>query len=547
MKCRGESAFYWPENRTNCLPVSFVEKQIELFHSPVRLVSDPGKEAPWDLIILDHFKTSRQEYKKISQWGPVMTLDEGGSSRDIADFLIDTLPHPLEKGRANLFDISLLELPFGEKCLDGNRLLVVFGGQGNQQLTEQTIKRLTGITEITNFSVDIIGDRENGNSRKYPDNFRFLSFVPELKWQLKNYSHVITYFGLTAYEAASSGCRVLLLNPGAYHEKLAALSGFASGVKDKNILKNFLNSETWYTPQPIKPERLLWERLNDRDFNSPRCPLCGSRKRKIIARAEEKSYFLCRDCGMEFLYRPLGEIKQYDRDYFFEDYEKQYGKSYLDDFGNIYRQCLDRMKIIDQYGGEGKKTLLDIGCAFGPFLKAASDLNWSPCGIDISEEAVAHVKNRFSYPAVCGDFLNLSFSDFPGEAPYDAVSLWYVIEHFPDLNYLLDKINRIMKPGAILAFSTPNAGGGSRRFAKDRFFIASPDDHFSLWRPSATRGWLDRYGFDLKEIRITGHHPERIHSVFKREKYRSAGMKLSRLFGWGDTFEVYAVKRREIE
>ena len=50
------------------------------------------------------------------------------------------------------------------------------------------------------------------------------------------YDLVITSFGLTPYEAEKAGNRVILVNPTAYHEKLARKAGFLSaGVGRKGI------------------------------------------------------------------------------------------------------------------------------------------------------------------------------------------------------------------------------------------------------------------------------------------------------------------------
>jgi hypothetical protein len=59
---------------------------------------------------------------------------------------------------------------------------------------------------------------------------------------------------------------------------------------------------------------------------------------------------------------------------------------------------------------------------------------------------------------------------------------------------------------------------------------------------------LARYGFELKKITVTGHHPERF-PLAGRFLGRKEGLRygiflwISRIFGLGDTFEAYAVKR----
>jgi hypothetical protein len=57
---------------------------------------------------------------------------------------------------------------------------------------------------------------------------------------------------------------------------------------------------------------------------------------------------------------------------------------------------------------------------------------------------------------------------------------------------------------------------------------------------------LKTLGFGVKKILITGHHPERFPLIGALLKTGTPGYaffhNISRIFGWGDTFEVYAVK-----
>jgi hypothetical protein len=65
-----------------------------------------------------------------------------------------------------------------------------------------------------------------------------------------------------------------------------------------------------------------------------------------------------------------------------------------------------------------------------------------------------------------------------------------------------------------------------------------------VWDPRRVRGILACYGFDVKKIVITGHHPERFPGCggLKGGAVCRTVHTLSRILGLGDTFEVYAVK-----
>jgi 2-polyprenyl-3-methyl-5-hydroxy-6-metoxy-1,4-benzoquinol methylase len=197
--------------------------------------------------------------------------------------------------------------------------------------------------------------------------------------------------------------------------------------------------------------------------------------------------------------------------------------------------------------------LLDVGCAYGPFLAAAHDAGWNVTGTDVNQEAVDYVKNTLHLPAFCGDFASPPAVGGAGggdsmallPASYDAVTFWFVIEHFTDLRPVLATVRRLLKPGGIFAFSTPSGSGISARRDPKAFFSASPRDHTSIWEPATVTAVLAKQGFRVLRIVSTGHHPERFPLVGKFLKDGPLYLfflVLSRAFRLGDSFEVYAVK-----
>ena len=125
--------------------------------------------------------------------------------------------------------------------------------------------------------------------------------------------------------------------------------------------------------------------------------------------------------------------------------------------------------------------------------------------------------------------------------------MWYVIEHFKDLDAVLKKIGGITKKHGIFAFSTPSAEGISAKSNPDLFFQNSPSDHYSVWLPSQAASILKRYGFSVERIVSTGHHPERFPAIKKNGAESSSLQwkltdKLSRIRKLGDTVEIYCRK-----
>jgi SAM-dependent methyltransferase len=251
---------------------------------------------------------------------------------------------------------------------------------------------------------------------------------------------------------------------------------------------------------------------------------------------------------MVYMLRSVSPPVEYGGDYFFADYKRQYGKTYLEDFPNLVAVGKKRLeRMLPLLRAFGKERLLDIGCAYGPFLAAARDAGFAPLGIDASEDAVRYVEEHLGISARRGFFPDPSLA--LEDESFDAVSLWFVLEHFEDPAGTLEEIHRILKPEGVLALATPSFSGVSRRRSSGRFLEKSPPDHWTIWTPRCCGRILAKFGFELKKTAVTGHHPER----FPLFGAKSPGPVFSilygasRLFRLGDTFEVYAVKKTSIQ
>jgi 2-polyprenyl-3-methyl-5-hydroxy-6-metoxy-1,4-benzoquinol methylase len=283
-------------------------------------------------------------------------------------------------------------------------------------------------------------------------------------------------------------------------------------------------------------------------------------------RFPHRSYGRCLSCGIIYLFRAVKPAIEYDRNYFFDFYKEQYGKTYLEDFPHLKEMGRPRIRRIRRLlkrpgekvpeGPEGepvaspvdKRFLLDIGCAYGPFMAAAAEAGFYPVGIDPAEDAVNYVREKLKFPVFQASFPDIPPTRRLEPESFDALTLWFVIEHFRNPLKALGEANRLLKPGGVLAFSTPSSRGISCRKSRRKFLAGSPEDHWTIWNPRSARFILEQTGFTLVQVLSTGHHPERfpLAGGFIGKKrgilYRLL-CGLSRVFALGDTFEVYAVKK----
>lgn len=576
------AAVYAPESKTETL---WSAAEISLAYAResqgVRILSrlpDPDlKASSWDLVVLDRRATSFDELRFWERFGPIVAIDEGGQARESAHYLIDILPrHPAALGSAaNYSNIALLDLPLSRRKRPSafKRVLVSFGGEDAAGLSLVLSRRLVaeGLVDPADLTI-VSGALRRGAPPIGLDGVTMLGPVQDLKEHLHRYDLVLTQFGLTAFEAAWAGCGVVLFNPSRYHRELSVAAGFPEiGVlkPDMHALRRFLSSpeEVLSALESILPSEK--ESIADKitaliPAGPTNCPACSSFERRIVWRGADKSYFRCSSCGLLYM-TSFGSVEtplRYSKSYFFEEYKRQYGRTYLEDWPELTKMADSRLKRIESIAAKSLGTsrqlsLVDIGCAYGPFLARARECGHEVRGLDVSEDAVAYVRGELGVFALVGDFLDQEVTSALG-GPFDALSMWYVIEHFSDLDAALRNAASLIRPGGLLALSTPSAEGASALFARNKFFTESPRDHYSLWEPSRVRSLLRTYGFRVERIRITGHHPERLPGLRFLARYKGDemgpamrlfykslcgfGRTVSRLFGLGDTFEVYAVR-----
>jgi 2-polyprenyl-3-methyl-5-hydroxy-6-metoxy-1,4-benzoquinol methylase/spore coat polysaccharide biosynthesis predicted glycosyltransferase SpsG len=506
------------------------------------IINNEQINRPFELIVLDRFQTPCDELARWKKIAPVIGIDEGGPCRDSFDFLVDILiPENFEKPSANITSCGLLDLPKKTKTAQdvkddkSFKILISFGQEDAAGLAFRAINKLKK-KDITGKDITLLRGGLNNSDYQIPDFVKVLDSIPNLADHLCEYDLVITHYGITAYEALYAGTKVLLDHPTSYHKKIAKTAGFTDIKKLNSILnpatskqQSFANLVNSFSPQV-----------------NHSCPVCGKETNsRSIARFPERTYRRCPHCGIIHMDRTCPPHIEYEREYFFESYKKQYGKTYLEDFPNLVTMAKLRLKIICALLSATKeRALLDIGCAYGPFLAAAKEEGFSPAGIDPAQDAVSYVQKTLGIHAVQGFFPNCQLPSLDSP-PYDVVTLWYVIEHFNDCAAVLASIKKLLKPCGILAFSTPSFSGVSGRKSLRLFLENSPADHYTVWSPKMCKKALAFAGFKVKKIVISGHHPERFPLFGKFAKSKKSPLywlffAVSKIFNLGDTFEVYA-------
>jgi len=532
----------------------------------VRMLSGVDQYA---LVVTDLFNTDTQTAELLARSCPVAALDEGAEDTNYVDYLLDIIPSVGLDRKPNYTEPAFIPLPekkrdTGTSFAAVHTAVVTLGGEDPAGLAIPACRALAQ----NNVYVTVIVQDVNEAKQLVPAELcKYIKIVPpvdSLREHLFEYDLVVTHYGFTAFEAATAGCAVILLGTTELHQRLAETYHFAcipSDVIDAEHFKELLgNPQKLYHPVSQNTQKPLAEFIltlsQGRRITCPVCRCLPEKKDIVVSRTPERTFRRCQKCGMLYQSWTIAAAEtKYNHSYFYEDYQKQYGRTYLDDFASIKAQCVRRTSVIDfmyrRIHSPVTPTVLDIGCAMGPFLDAANDAGWQVFGTDISADAVEYVQKTLHYPAVCAPFPKFDAAKEFGIQKFDAVTMWYVIEHFENLDAVLTSVSKLIKKGGIFAFSTPSAAGISAKSNADTFFKNSPADHYTLWEPKRAAQILGKYGFKVVKIVSTGIHPERF-PVVKQKGWKEKSLQYTMVqaaghfFKLGDTFEVYCRKESDV-
>ncbi|WP_034260082.1 class I SAM-dependent methyltransferase [Altibacter lentus] len=146
--------------------------------------------------------------------------------------------------------------------------------------------------------------------------------------------------------------------------------------------------------------------------------------------------------------------------------------SWLDSIYQIVKKYALRKKvnlISSLYKDKGR--LLDIGAGTGDFLKAAKSKGWDVMGVEPNETARAlslqkNIELLETWDAITRD-------------QFEVVTLWHVLEHLPDLENTIAKIESLVAPGGFLIIAVPNYRSFDARYYGS--FWAAYDTPRHLW------------------------------------------------------------------
>jgi len=229
------------------------------------------------------------------------------------------------------------------------------------------------------------------------------------------------------------------------------------------------------------------------------CCLCGQVASCTYARVRDRlhghpgefTFVRCRGCGHVYLSpRPTHE----ELAAHYPDTYAAYAGAIEDEPNPFVRWnraygMAKRCRAVTRRVPRGR--LLDVGCGTGVFLDAMRRRGWDVRGVEPTAAAARIARERFDLDVLVG---TLEEAAYPS-GHFDAVTLWYVIEHVPNPSATIAEIARVLRPGGLALMSAPNLDALDRPLFGTCWAGWDPPRHFNIFSARSLGRLLERHGF----------------------------------------------------
>jgi 2-polyprenyl-3-methyl-5-hydroxy-6-metoxy-1,4-benzoquinol methylase len=220
------------------------------------------------------------------------------------------------------------------------------------------------------------------------------------------------------------------------------------------------------------------------------CRLCGGRdcRTRYLVRGER--IVRCQSCGLVQLARHPSQ----------EDLTRLYASDYFKmikyDLDPAARKELERrLGFMQAAGLRPGARVLDVGCATGDFILGGQE-RYEMWGYDFSAYAAQTARERV--PRAAARIFSGAWEAVP-VAPgfFDAVTFWDVVEHLDEPGPAIGRAVRLVRPGGLVFFSSPNVGTVMASLMGGRWAFMTPPEHISFYSRRTLELLLRKCGLEV--------------------------------------------------
>ncbi|MHC4091283.1 MAG: class I SAM-dependent methyltransferase, partial [Planctomycetota bacterium] len=228
------------------------------------------------------------------------------------------------------------------------------------------------------------------------------------------------------------------------------------------------------------------------DGSLRRCLACGSSRSRILHRIDPYTIVQCTHCLLGWTDGADVEPAEfYDQDYFSGAQDPKGYNNYVSMAAAMERTNRARIRTLQRLV-PGAKTLLDVGCGPGFFLKQSAEAGLQATGLEVSAFAAQYGREHLGQRIVNGPLDEAHLAQIGGS--FDAITLWDVIEHLPAPDEALRHLADRLEEGGVLSLSTGDVGSLTARFSGRHWHLFNLPEHLWFFTVPALRRLLRRAG-----------------------------------------------------
>jgi SAM-dependent methyltransferase len=142
---------------------------------------------------------------------------------------------------------------------------------------------------------------------------------------------------------------------------------------------------------------------------------------------------------------------------------------------------------------KNNKTILDIGCGTGMFLKICKQNGWQVAGVEPDPGARNQAKELVQ-SSVEEDILLA----YDGKV-FDVITMWHVLEHVHELEKVIIKLQKLLAPEGTIVVAVPNCESLDAKIYQEKWAAYDVPRHLYHFSPNSIKTLFKKYKLKVKE------------------------------------------------
>ncbi|MBX9850758.1 MAG: class I SAM-dependent methyltransferase [Cytophagaceae bacterium] len=230
------------------------------------------------------------------------------------------------------------------------------------------------------------------------------------------------------------------------------------------------------------------------------CPVCEGKKFESFLNCKDHSVskenftiVKCSDCNFKFI-NPHPSEDSIGKYYQSEEYisHSDTKKGLINRAYHFVREITLKKKLKLVNSLSANRTLLDIGCGTGYFLKTCKANGWNVEGTEPDDKA------RKIAEELTGKELYSSVFSIENNQ-YDVITMWHVLEHVHKLNETIIKLKVLLRKNGRIVIAVPNCDSKDAKHYKEFWAAYDVPRHLYHFTPETMEKLLTKHGLKLEQ------------------------------------------------